>query len=98
MLRWLRRTWKGVICKFMVIIEYCHDCGIEQPVVWTADDDLWMLVNGSPYGVLCPRCFGIRAEKMGLFLRWKPTVESAAGGGTEQFSLAAYDRLMGELP
>lgn len=34
----------------------CQNCGGENPV-WSADNDLWNKINGSPDGILCPNCF-----------------------------------------
>ncbi len=76
-LRLLARL-KGLLCHLPLglgIIEFCHECGIRQPVVWTARDELWREVVGGPYGVLCPGCFDKAAVAKGLFLRWKPIVE-----------------------
>jgi hypothetical protein len=65
------------------LIEFCHDCGVRQPVVWWADNSLWAKVTdekvydslGNMAGVLCPTCFDHRATAKGLFLRWTPRVD-----------------------
>lgn len=85
MFNWIRkaRAWfKGRWCRLFTIIEYCHDCGVRQPLVWWSDNDLWHEVTGEPYisgdnmaGVLCPKCFDVRCQKLGILLRWMPTVE-----------------------
>ncbi len=54
------------------LIEYCNVCGIRQPLVWWAENELWLKLVGSNYGALCPRCFDKRAYKAGLYLTWKP--------------------------
>ena len=77
----IRGMIKGVLCRFITIIEYCDDCGVEQPFVWTSPDALWAevtdkrshLTDGG--GVLCPECFDKRAKAKGLLLRWVPVVE-----------------------
>jgi hypothetical protein len=61
----------------MLIIEFCHDCGVRQPLTWLASDELWKEVTGyrEGEGVYCPRCFQRRARQCGIFLRWVPMVE-----------------------
>lgn len=78
---WLRRTVKGIACRYMTIIESCDDCGRHQPLVWTASDVLWgevtdkqsTLTDGG--GVLCPECFNRRAGAKYLMIRWVPVLE-----------------------
>ena len=41
----------------------CMDCGTLNTPVWSAPNDLWNRVVGSPDGYLCPWCFTVRAEK-----------------------------------
>lgn len=73
-MNWLARV-KTCLSRLTTVIEFCHDCGREQPVVWTADDALWAkLADGS--NPLCPECFDKRAQRRGIFLRWVPMVES----------------------
>lgn len=74
--RGVRVAVKRFAARHWLIIEYCKDCGVKQPVVWTADDELWNLVWGNDGGVLCPRCFDSRCRRLGLFLLWMPTVET----------------------
>jgi hypothetical protein len=59
------------------MIEFCHDCGIEQPLVWSAPDWVWreVMERTDGGGVVCPRCFDARARAKGMVLYWKPTVE-----------------------
>lgn len=59
------------------MIERCQDCGIPQPVIWTAPDQLWAAVTGrnDGDGVLCPMCFDRKAREQGRFLRWVPREE-----------------------
>jgi hypothetical protein len=73
----LRVRFKRWIARHRLIAEFCHDCGVQQPLVWTADDDLWVEVSGEGDGggVLCPECFDKRAIALGYFLRWVPQVE-----------------------
>jgi hypothetical protein len=58
------------------LIEYCDDCGIRQPLVWYAADELWLAVTGDVGGVLCPECFDRRARgNLHGLIRWTPTLE-----------------------
>jgi hypothetical protein len=74
----IRAAIKRFLARHMLVIEFCHDCGVRQPLVWTAPDDLWADVSGEGDGggVLCPRCFTNRADALGYFLRWVPQVET----------------------
>ena len=75
--RQIRIAFKRHAAKYFVpVIEFCDDCGVRQPLTWTADDALWERVSGKKEGgVLCPKCFDRRASEMGLFIRWIPRVE-----------------------
>lgn len=59
---WLRVRVKRWLARRTLIIEFCEVCGREQPVVWHADDSLWLAVVGRSGGVLCPECFDRRAR------------------------------------
>lgn len=59
----------------MLVHEFCHDCGADVGLVWTADDDLWLAVMGHPGGVVCIRCFDRRAWAQRRLLRWVPREE-----------------------
>ena len=77
-LRVALKTW---LARHHLVIEFCRDCGAEQPLVWTAADDLWAAVTGRTLepnmgGVLCPSCFDRRAMAQGRFLRWVPVDEA----------------------
>ena len=65
------------------MVEFCHDCGKRQPLVWWARDDLWEQVSGGK-GVLCPRCFSEQAYSVGLFLYWIPVTEDERRAMTEE--------------
>jgi hypothetical protein len=53
------------------LIEFCQDCGRKQPLIWRADDALWLALNDNKAGgVLCPQCFDDRATRKGMLLRW----------------------------
>jgi len=74
-LAWLKRR----LCRHMLIIEFCRDCGRRVRHVWTAPDPLWIALNKSDYerdpsnfGALCLDCFDARARRAGLRLRWIP--------------------------
>ena len=41
-------------------VEFCRDCGVQQSIVWHADDAAWVKVIGG--GVVCPPCFDARAK------------------------------------
>lgn len=78
----LRRWSKELLCRWMCIIEYCHDCGVRQPLYWWADNALWSEITGEQPvegdnmpGILCPTCFGKRAMSMGILLKWTPTID-----------------------
>jgi hypothetical protein len=55
--------------------EVCADC--RRPVrervggYWRAPDDLWAEVVGDDSTILCPRCFGQRADARGVFVHWE---------------------------
>ena len=73
-MRWLRVSLKRWLAKVTVIIEFCNDCGVRQPLIWRADNALWLQVYGSVGGVLCPKCFSRRARDLGMLIEWTPTV------------------------
>lgn len=66
--------WIGLGYLF-TLIEFCRDCGIEQPVVWSASDELWAEVMGVRQSPLCPACFDLRLQILGIGVRWVPQVE-----------------------
>src|SRR5436189_74128 len=72
-----RRVGKGWLARVTTIIEFCHDCGRRQPLIWHADDNVWEVITGRTDGggVLCPQCFDRRAEAVGVMLYWVPNVE-----------------------
>ncbi len=43
----------------------CQTCGGFNPV-WSANNDLFNKVNGSPYGIICPTCFIKKANELGI--------------------------------
>jgi hypothetical protein len=43
----------------------CDECGGLNVDGWSAPNDLWNRVTGSPYGILCPQCFTRRAADTG---------------------------------
>jgi hypothetical protein len=75
--RWLRVHVKVLLARHTLLIEFCKRCGAQQPVVWTASDDLWAQFSGwtDDGGVLCPTCFDRRAQQRGVLLRWTPTID-----------------------
>lgn len=77
------RAWlKWLLCRgripFVVVIEYCRDCGRRQPLIWTAPDDVWSRYATGQHP-LCPECFDARATEGGVLLRWVPTVDCYLG-------------------
>lgn len=77
---------KSLLARFTTIIEFCHDCGVKQPLVWHADNELWALVTDQPVdndmgGVLCPKCFDRRTRALGVHLYWVPNVEWVVADG-----------------
>jgi len=71
------------------VTEFCHDCGTEQPIVWTADDALWSETTeagtpGAPL-VLCEKCFDRRAFHKGIFIRWIPAVDHRFEPGSRKY-------------
>lgn len=68
---------KTLVCKFFVLCEFCHRCGVRQPLVWWCDNHhLWSEVTGChENGIVCPKCFDELAKKRGLMLKWHPRIE-----------------------
>ena len=63
---------KQVLAHMMLIVEFCHRCGLLQPVIWHAPDALWEQVS-EDWGVLCPKCFDELARRKGVpLLVWVP--------------------------
>lgn len=70
------KAWlKKLLCRVVVLTEFCHSCGVKQPVIWSVRDELWQTVTGSRNGVLCPTCFDKKAWEHGLMLRWTAKVD-----------------------
>ena len=62
---------KSLLCKAFLLIEFCHRCGIRQPLIWWCEDNkLWEEVTGSKNGIYCPKCFDCLATKKGIAIRW----------------------------
>ena len=80
----IRLLLKQLLCKLHLaamvgMIEFCAKCGIRQPIVWRASNDLWFVVTGKAEGVLCPKCFTDRARALHLLLEWEPSIDQPAG-------------------
>lgn len=56
-----------------LLIEFCEQCGVAQPIDWIAPNHLWLEVHGDENGVLCPACFDTTALRKGINLRWYPS-------------------------
>lgn len=87
LLKRVRLAYKRWLARHRTIVEFCKDCGVEQPVVWTAPDGLWVEIWGNAGGILCPTCFDRRAERLGYFLRWVPQVETVTVGSANVMSV-----------
>lgn len=48
----------------------CGSCKGENPGPWSAPNDLWNQIVGSPYGIMCPNCFITLANEMGVTNVW----------------------------
>jgi hypothetical protein len=71
-----RVAFKRWLSRRRLVVEFCKDCGREQPLVWWTDDNqLWLDLMKSTGGVACPECFDRRALRAGILLRWQPVVE-----------------------
>lgn len=46
--------------------ETCQRCHRPFDVVWSAPNDLWHEVIGSPFGVYCPDCFDQMCDEHGV--------------------------------
>jgi hypothetical protein len=44
---------------------FCQICHNPNPT-WSADNDLWNQVMGSPNGIICPVCFEKKADEKGV--------------------------------
>lgn len=66
---------KTLVCRFTCLIEFCHRCGVRQPLVWWCESDpLWREVTGCDVGgIYCPRCFDALARRKGIAVRWLAT-------------------------
>lgn len=77
---------KSLLCRYMVMIEFCRRCGARQPLVWWCQSDaLWREVTGQrSNGIYCPKCFDRLALRKGITLRWLAVEEGrfTPGGNT----------------
>lgn len=48
----------------------CQQCG-NKNIVWSADNDLWNKVMGSPNGIICPQCFEKIAKEKGVSITFR---------------------------
>ncbi len=69
----------------------CHKCGRPNPV-WFAPNDLWNEVRGDEGGIVCPPCFAVEAEAIGIGRRgtWRfaPEDSTPEPGLTEAWAEA----------
>ena len=75
-MNWLAKI-KNILCRYTCIIEFCHNCGRKQPLVWWCPDNkLWCEITGEKEidgecaGVLCPKCFDKIASQKGISIEW----------------------------
>lgn len=62
---------KTQLSKHFLIIEFCHTCGVKQPLVWWCkSNELWKEITGNDNGIYCPKCFDVLANKKGIAIRW----------------------------
>lgn len=76
---WLRLWVKRVLRRWFLLVEYCDACGVQQPVIWYATDELWESLGLMSNGIFCPYCFDKIASKQHILIRWTPTVEQKDG-------------------
>lgn len=67
--------------------ETCNKCGgVTAPLLngnepvswWNAPDELWERITGGPNGLLCIRCFTLKAKEQGVTIYWQ-AVEDTHG-------------------
>lgn len=75
----LRAFWHTIVLNYDS--ELCYHCGRPYELWWCPDDALWARVtkaksfrDGCYSGLCCPRCFDRKAEALGVFLEWTPSV------------------------
>lgn len=69
---------KRLLSRFLLIVEFCHDCGRETEA-WTVEDWFWLKVVGRRDGTnLCVRCFDQRSRRLGFFPIFRLRVENVA--------------------
>lgn len=66
--RWLMR--------YVLVDEFCRDCGLRVDLTWTADKDTWERYAGANHPPLCMPCFSERARLAGVLLRCVPHEDS----------------------
>lgn len=73
LLAWL----KTLLAKVMLVDEFCHRCGVTQPLVWWCESpQMWTEITGChENGILCPKCFDDMAKDRKLLLKWYPRVD-----------------------
>lgn len=82
-----RRQWVALVRSLWISfvlcddIETCQGCGRRYDR-WWAPQPLWDELIGNYGGLLCPRCFTVRAEAVGVRVCWTPMVTSRDGCAT----------------
>lgn len=78
----IRAFVKRIAARYMVIIEFCHDCGVRQPLIWHAPDEAWAAVMQEDgvlgAGIVCPMCFNKRARRNGHLVYWHCALDGYA--------------------
>lgn len=75
----------------------CNRCGLKNVIGWSAPNELWNRVVGSPNGILCPQCFVQRAERVGERGPWTlaPVTQPQGVVGDETRDAARWRALVG---
>jgi hypothetical protein len=71
--------------------EKCQQCD-RQNVVWSAPNDLWNSVMGSPNGIVCPTCFIVMAAAAGIDRVWRVEPQPAQPGSELVRNLRMWGR------
>jgi hypothetical protein len=66
-------TAMGLYCfypKGWITESICRNCGCYNPT-WSAPNELFNKINGSPNGILCPNCFEKKANDIGIHIIYR---------------------------
>ena len=65
----IRAQFKKFLSRHFLLVEFCHQCGQRQPIVWHAPDGIWLSHNNN-HEILCPQCLSENALQEGVILYW----------------------------